>query len=155
MKTKTEYLEKILKDVLSMLDVEADISIEYNPDDSLLKVDIDGDDLGNLIGYHGTTISALTGILRMALDKEFDEKDYIRLDVSGYLDSREIKIKNLVKRAAENVENTGVSYKLSPMKAMDRRLVHTEVSEQYPNLVSYSVGEGLSRRVVISNSDLD
>jgi predicted RNA-binding protein Jag len=51
---------------------------------------------------------------------------------------------------AKDVEKTGKERPMPPMSAADRRLIHMYIQEKYPNLASYSRGEGQGRQLVIT-----
>ncbi len=145
--------KKIIQDLLNLLDVPVDsIQVKSFLEDNLLKVLIEGEDVGNLIGYHGSTIYALQSILYAYFSKE-KEGLQIYVDIGDYRKKREEKLIDKINEAIRIVRLQKREYKFLPMRPADRRLVHLEVSK-HSDLVSYSIGEGLDRRVVISLSDL-
>ncbi len=147
-------IKKILQDLLSLLDVsleDKEIFVEKNTDG--LIVLIGGQDVGNLIGYHGNIIYALQSLLYSYISSKKGKDIQIYVDIGNYRKKREEQLLDKVKEAIRIVRLQKREYKFLPMRPSDRRLVHLEVSK-YSDLVSYSVGEGLDRRVVISLSDL-
>ncbi|PIR43493.1 hypothetical protein COV24_02500 [candidate division WWE3 bacterium CG10_big_fil_rev_8_21_14_0_10_32_10] len=153
MKEQLEFVEKSLQDILTYLDIEGSFDISYDKTNSLIKINIGGDDIGNLIGYHGENIFALQNILLVSLLRKYEEPAKLYLDIGGYRLKREEKLIEMVVDIADKVRKSSRSYKMSPMTANDRRIVHCEISK-FSDLISYSVGEGRDRRVIISKQEL-
>ena len=151
---KVDFVKKAIVEVLIHLGVEALVEVSFDKDTNIVFVNIDGEDLGNLIGYHGENIVALRNIILTSLLTKFEGPVSLSIDVANYRNRREEKLKDIAKKVAETVLRTKKSQKLSPMTSIDRRVIHAEISTNFPELVSYSVGEGRDRRIIISQSEL-
>jgi spoIIIJ-associated protein len=146
-KIKTES-KKLTQKVLKLLDVVASVDSEVS--DDVIKIDIEGDDLGLLIGYRGENVESLQLILGVMLNRQLGSEKWVPVlvDVGGWRQQREESLRALVKREIENMAPDQLSVELPTMPPAQRRSVHLLVSES-EGLESESVGEGADRRVVI------
>lgn len=67
-----EYLETLFK----AMDIQADIKIEFNETDNLLDIDVEGPEMGILIGKRGQTLDALQYLISLAVNKKSDSHIY-------------------------------------------------------------------------------
>jgi len=72
----------------------------------------------------------------------------LQLDISGYRERREEALRRLAEKSAKKVIKEKRRLKLEPMNARERRIIHTSLKD-YPEVTTYSVGEGTGRRVVV------
>ena len=144
---KIKMIEELTQEVLQKLGVTAKISVFPN-EDKCFKIDISGDDLGALIGFHGEGLSALQLFLNLAVHKKIGEWQRVLVDVGGYRQEREQKIYELAQRTADRVRFLQTPVTLTPMPAFERRLVHIALAGD-KTVETESVGEGGERRVVI------
>ncbi|MCH7541906.1 KH domain-containing protein [Patescibacteria group bacterium] len=114
-----------------------------------IEVEIEGDDLGLLIGQRGEHLESLQIILGLIINKKI-QGDWrpVLIDVGGWRKSREESLKALVAKEAARITGSNEQVKLFPMTPSQRRTVHIFVSE-YAGLESTSVGEEPERYVVI------
>lgn len=141
------FIKETIETMLNFIGVNAGVIISQDTDGTYL-VDLSGDDLGVLIGYHGDGLSSLQTLIGLILSKKAGAFVPLRIDINGYKRAREDKIVDIAKNAVDKVRFTLRPVELSPMNASERRLVHTEVSK-FSDVASESVGEGYSRRVVV------
>lgn len=136
-----------LADLLGAMDVAADISV-VSEDDSQMTIQIDTDeDAGVLIGRKGQTLQAIQYLLNVTFGVKIDKR--MTVDVGDYRQRHEEKLIEDAHHAASRVRESGKRFTLEPMNAADRRTVHQLVTEQYPDLQTYSTGEDPNRRIVI------
>lgn len=108
-----------------------------------------GDNLGVAIGRRGETLDSLqylTGLSANAGNGYYK----VSLNIGDYREKREQALTGLANRVARQVLKTGRSRTLEPMNPYERRIIHTAVQE-INGVSSNSIGEGSSRRVVISS----
>ena len=110
--------------------------------------DIEGDDLGILIGRRGQTMACLQFILRLIVGHQTKTWLPIVVDVEGYKQSRFEKLQALAYRLAEQVKERGKPFTLEPMPAYERRVIHLTLAD-HPDITTESVGLGDARKVVI------
>lgn len=142
-----DLVKKKLEELLKILGVEAEISLEEK--DRVLYVKLTKTEIPLLIGFKGETLKALQHILRLLVLKELgEESPTIILDIEDYRKREEEKLKEYIKRVALIVKETNRAEALKPMSSYKRRLVHLAVSE-IPGVESESFGEEPERRIII------
>ncbi len=114
-----------------------------------LKININSEKLGFLIGYRGETLYALQTILSSIANKNVKNKLRIILDIEGYKEKREKTLENLAEKVAKTVIKTKKSVTLEPMKAYERKIIHNKL-QQNNKVTTKSIGEEPKRRIVIS-----
>lgn len=149
---KSKKLAKdITKELLKKLDIKAKIRGDTLEDS--VKVDIEGEDLGLLIGYHGETLESLQLIVSLLVNNKLEgEWVPISLDIGGWKEERSESLRNLVEKVTSEVKDTNKEVALQPMSSQQRRMVHLILSD-YPELTSVSEGEEPNRRVVIKKAE--
>jgi spoIIIJ-associated protein len=139
------------QELLAQLKIPAKVAVsEFKDDDDKTgyNVEISGDELGVLIGYHGETLNHLQQILSLIVNNKLEEWVRIIVDIDGWRQQRKEAISVLVQQAVQKVRTSGQSQVLPPMSAHERRIVHTEIIK-HDDMTSHSEGEGLSRKVII------
>ena len=114
-----------------------------------LYITINGDNVGNLIGYRGEALYALESILKVIANQKSENRVIVRLDIEGYKEKRVKTLEELAERKAKIVEKTGKIITLEPMKAYERKIIHSFLQEN-PNVETRSIGQEPKRRIVIS-----
>jgi spoIIIJ-associated protein len=148
------FAEQTLFKLLEMMDIEAEMAIRApeTPGDGagLVKAvfDIEGQDLGVLIGRRGATMASLQYLLNVIVSRKFKDNAPFAIDVEGYKQRREQTLRDLAFRMADRVRNSGRQIILEPMPPNERRIVHLALSKD-PTILTTSVGEGESRKVAI------
>ncbi|HEC65684.1 MAG TPA: KH domain-containing protein [bacterium] len=145
-----ESLTNEILDKLEMKPEELDISVEVGDDEEVKYVSVvaKGEDLGDLIGYHGKTLEALQTLLGLVVGKESDREYRVLLDVNEYKERRKEYLTSLAYRAVDQVKEANQEMELEPMKPFERRIIHMALKEE-DGIETGSVGEGDERRVVI------
>jgi len=145
----------VLKNLLQLMSLEAEVS-SREPETAgdgigLIEavLDIDGDDLGVLIGRRGQTLVALQYVLNLMVSKQINRRVAFGVDVDGYRRRREEALVGLAKRTAARVRGTGRSVTLEPMPPNERRIIHIALAED-PAVMTVSIGEGDARKVAIT-----
>ena len=150
-------VEEVISELLEKMNLEANVSARYGeksdnlPFDPVL-VDITGNDLSILIGRRAKTLNALQYITRLIIGKELEHGIPLSIDVEGYRERREQQVRQLARRVAEQVADTGREQALEPMPANERRFAHLELQDE-PQVYTESVGTEPHRKVVIYPSD--
>ena len=122
-------------------------SVEYK--DGNVEVDINGENVGYLIGYRGETLNGLQVILNNIASKNVDEKVKVLLNINGYREKREKDLEILASKIAGTVIKTKKSITLEPMSAYERKIIHTKL-QQNDKVKTYSIGEEPHRKVVVA-----
>jgi spoIIIJ-associated protein len=152
---EAEFAAQMLDRLLELMGIQADVSIRdpETPGDGLgmakAVLDVEGDDLGILIGRRGETLSSLQYLLNLMVSRQLGEHLSFTVDVEGYRRRREKQLNNLAFRMADQVKRTRRPVTLEPMPPNERRIVHLALAEDRQVQTS-SVGEGDARKVAIS-----
>lgn len=146
--------EEYLRELVRLLDIDADVSVrepETAADGagrSSAVLDIEGEDLGLLIGRRGSTLSALQYLINVMMTRKTGSKVLVTVDVEHYHRRREETLRNLARRMSDRVRQSRRAITLEPMPANERRIIHLTLAED-PAVVTGSVGVGEDRKVVI------
>ncbi len=151
-----DIIKDTLENILEKMGIEA--SVVYQEGETFSDEDgeaapsvynIEGDELGILIGRRGQTLACLQYIVKIiAANRIQDALPSIVIDVNGYKQKRQQVLKELAERVAEQVEHSGKSFTLEPMPAYERRIIHMALAD-YPGIRTESVGFGEDRKVSI------
>jgi spoIIIJ-associated protein len=150
-----EFAAQMLDRLLELMSVRADVSIRdaETPGDGLgmanAVLDIEGEDLGLLIGRRGETLQSLQYLLNLMVAQQLGRQEFFTVDVEGYRRRRENQLNSLARRVADQVKRTGRPVTLDPMPANERRIIHLALSENR-YVKTESTGEGDERKVAIS-----
>lgn len=145
--------KEVLERLLSAMRVKARVNVQVAPgapskDGSHITLDIEGGDLGTLIGRRGETLSALQFITNLIAGKKLHRWTRVVVDVSGYRVRRQEILRGLALRMAERVRLTRQPIALEAMPANERRIIHLALAD-HPYATTQSIGEGEDRKVVI------
>jgi len=152
---EAEFAAQMLDHLLELMGVAADVSIRdaETPGDGLgmakAVLDIEGDDLGLLIGRRGETLASLQYLLNLMASRQLGQHLSFTVDVEGYRRRREHQINSMARRLADQVKRTGRPAIMEPMPPNERRIVHLALAED-SRVETSSVGEGEDRKVSIS-----
>lgn len=142
-----ERVEKFLKEWLQKVNNTLEYTIKE--EDCTIYVDINGNAAGTLIGYRGETLNSMQTILCTIANRGFNSKIRLILDIENYRQKRKKTLEELAEKVSKTVLKTGKSITLEPMSAYERKIIHSKLQDNN-KVETYSIGEGDSRRVVIS-----
>ena len=142
-----QNMQNFLKDFVKTLPEGTEYEIQKTV--TGLNVNISSKNLGYLIGYRGETLYALQNIMTAVAGKNIDNKVRVILDIEGYKAKREKTLEELAEKVAKTVIRTRKPIKLEPMKAYERKIIHS-VLQKNSKIDTTSVGEEPYRRIVIS-----
>ena len=140
-------VEKFLKEFTEKLANGTTYKLEIK--DKCLYVFINGENVGNLIGYRGEALYALENILKAISNKDSENRVIVRLDIENYKEKRIKTLQDVANKKAKIVEKTGKMITLEPMQAYERKIIHSFLQEN-PKVETRSIGQEPRRRIVIS-----
>ena len=143
---------KFLQELLGKMGVNGTVSAFENEEGIKLKIDSDTD--GLLIGRRGETLDALQYIVSLYENKDRKENGYkrISIDTEGYRARREDTLRRLARRNALKVAKSGRSFAMEPMNPYERRVIHSAL-QGFRGVTTHSEGEEPNRRVIITPED--
>mgnify|MGYP004615332677 CR=1 FL=1 len=142
-----ENVDNFLKDWIQKL--SEDIKYSITESNNGLKVELNGDNIGYLIGYRGETLYSIQNILSSIAGKGINNRVRVILDIEGYKEKREKTLEDLAQKVASTVIKTKKPVKLEAMTAYERKIIHSKLQENN-KIETHSVGEEPNRRIVIS-----
>jgi spoIIIJ-associated protein len=137
----------VLDNLLQKMGFDAEVELRSSPDPIILA--INGSNLGALIGRRGDNLAALQFMVNLILSRNRRQWPRIVVDVENYRSRREESLRSLAERIAYRVRRNQRAFTLEAMTASDRRIVHLTLRDR-SDIETYSIGEGVSRRVVIA-----
>ena len=143
-----EACEKFLKDVLKSMDMEVTLTSEID-EDGALSINMEGENMGILIGKRGQTLDSLQYLTNRVANKMQEGYVRVKLDTENYRARRKETLENLAKNIAHKVKRTKRSVSLEPMNPYERRIIHSTLQgDKY--ISTHSEGEEPYRRVVVT-----
>ena len=140
-------VEKFLKEFTEKLNNGTTFNTEIK--DKCLYVTLNGENVGNLIGYRGEALYAIENILKAISNKDSENRVIVRLDIENYKEKRIKTLQEVANKKAKIVEKTGKIVTLEPMQAYERKIIHSFLQEN-PKVETRSIGQEPRRRIVIS-----
>lgn len=141
--------KQVLADMLRAMGILATVTIDKAYDaDTPITLNIEGDDLGVLIGRRGQALSSLQYLVRLIVSEKNKKWVSINVDVDWYKKRHYEALKKLAFRLAEQVAKRKRPITMEPMPPDERRIIHITLAN-HPDIVTQSTGEGDERRVVI------
>jgi len=144
---------EVMQELLDKMHVSATVSAHLSePDDltgkQIYVLDIQGNDLGMLIGVRGETLNALQHISRLMIGHRLQRRADFVVDIQGYRARREGALARLAERMAKKVSARKRLVSLEPMSPYERRIIHITLRDD-EQVYTQSTGEGNRRRVQI------
>lgn len=138
--------QETLKTLLQLMGITAEVTVSKT--DLPVSLNIEGEDLGILIGRRGQTLACLQYMVRLIVAEQLKAWLPLTIDVAGYKKRRREALESLALRLAEKVKTSRRSMTLEPMPAGERRIIHLALAN-HPDVSTQSTGEGEGRKVVI------
>jgi len=152
--SRVRVAREVLAELLERLDLPADIHGEIGTvadeeeQQHPIVLDIDGDELGILIGRRGQTLASLQYIVRLMVTQKLAMQVPLVLDVNGYKMRRYESLRTLAQHIAEQVSVSQRPFAMEPMPAYERRIIHMALAD-HPAVLTQSVGFGDARKVTV------
>ncbi len=145
-----EIAREFLTQVLSAMEITADINIEVeeNEKENIINIDVVGDDMGILIGKRGQTLDSLQYLVSLVVNKESEKFNRVKLDTENYRERRKATLENLAKNIAIKVKRIKRPVALEPMNPYERRIIHSALQDD-KYCTTKSEGEEPYRHVVV------
>ena len=151
---KKMSLEDIAMDFLTQIfdtmNMSVSLTAAYNEEERELSINMEGNDMGVLIGKRGQTLDSLQYLTSLVVNKNREDEGHIRvkLDTENYRERRKETLETLAKNIAYKVKRTRRPVSLEPMNPYERRIIHSSLqNDKY--VTTKSEGEEPLRHVVI------
>ena len=138
----TSYVQGIIDD----MDVEGTISSTSNR--RSINMQIDTNEPGRIIGYHGKVLKSLQLLAQNYLYNRYSKTFYITINVNDYVEHRAEVLQSYAQNLATRVLEEGRSQMTDPMSSSERKIIHRIISRM-EGVTSYSEGDEPNRYVVV------
>ena len=142
-----DVAEAFIKDVIKAMNLE-NLTIEVEKTDTSATFNIEGDDVGYIIGRRGETLDSLQYLTSLVANHVDNSYFKITVNTGNYREKREKTLEILARKLAYKAVKTGKKTSLEPMNPYERRILHTTV-QKVKGATSWSEGENTLRHVVI------
>ena len=129
-------------------EMKLDVVIDVQEKGGYLVFDLQGENLGILIGRRGDTLDALQFLLNLVINEKNSAKVKGIIDIENYRAKREDTLVGLSYKLAAKARKTGQKVVLEPMNPQERRIIHMALQND-KRVTTYSEGEEPYRKVVI------
>lgn len=136
-----------LQDVLTNMKVDA--RVESRPNEEGMLFDIQGTNLGIIIGRRGQTLDSLQYLVNVVANRHADKHVRITLDAENYRLRRKETLEQLADRVAKKALSTKQNIRLEPMSAAERKVIHAFLQKR-SDVVTFSEGDEPNRYIVIA-----
>ena len=123
------------------------MAVEEGEDE--IQAEIEGEEVGLLIGRHGQTIDAIQLLCYQAAFRGRQERKRITVDAAGYRRRQGESLRRRADLAAEDAIRHNEAVEMDPMGSNERRVVHEHPRDR-PEVETYSEGDEPNRCVVVA-----
>ncbi len=143
-------VDNFLDDVFKAMDIEVNKKITFEENDGYeLSINLEGPDMGVLIGKRGQTLDSLQYLVSLVVNKSKGGYIRVKVDTEDYRARRKKTLENLAKNLSYKVKRTRRQVTLEPMNPYERRIIHSALQND-KFVTTHSEGEEPYRRVVIT-----
>ena len=144
-----DYVYDFLHSVFQAMEMDVEILINKSEDGKIVDVELQGEEMGVLIGKRGQTLDSLQYLTNLAVGKQVEECVKVKIDTEDYRKRRRDTLENLAKNIAYKVKRTKRPVSLEPMNPFERRVIHSALqNDRYVS--THSEGEEPYRHVVVT-----
>ncbi|HSR23594.1 MAG TPA: R3H domain-containing nucleic acid-binding protein [Candidatus Eisenbacteria bacterium] len=142
-----ERVRIVLERIVEELGLEASVAVTDGEDE--IHADIEGEEVGLLIGRHGQTIDAVQLLCYQAAFRGRHDRKRVSVDAAGYRRRQAESLRRRADMAAEDALQHRQAVEMDPMGSNERRVVHEHLRDR-PEIETYSEGDEPSRYVVVA-----
>jgi spoIIIJ-associated protein len=135
--------EALLKKIVSQY------TLDVVEDNSAFQIVIKTEEAPSLIGRHGETVRAFQKILEVMMFQIFKEPVRLLINVNDYREKQTERLNEMAREYAQKTMDSKAAGYISDLSSYERRVIHQLITTEFPELASYSVGEGRDRQLVI------
>ncbi len=140
---------EFLSSVFKAMELDVELVIDYEDQERMLSVEMNGPQMGIIIGKRGQTLDSLQYLTNLAVNRKLDSYIRVKMDTEDYRHRRKMTLENLAKNVAFKVKRSKKPVSLEPMNPYERRVIHYALQhDEY--VKTESEGEEPYRHVVVS-----
>lgn len=114
----------------------------------VLYINLEGKDVGSLIGKRGQTLDSIQYLASIVQNKDAAKHTRVIINAEKYREKREKTLQQLAKRLSDKCIKSGKSVRLEPMNPYERKVIHSTLQSN-PRVTTRSEGVEPNRRVII------
>lgn len=145
-KKQSKIVQDTTEELLKLLEIQGDFEVKET--EEAIEINLNTEDSGIVIGYHGDTLESLQLVLSLCLARKFGEFKRVSVEVGEYKKKREEWLRNLAAETKDRVLSENKEIYLSDLKSWERRVVHM-ILQNDQEVISESIGEGKDRVLVV------
>lgn len=138
---------EFLLDVLKNMKINANVETRQTEDGILF--DIQGSNLGVIIGRRGQTLDSLQYLVNVVANRHADKHIRVILDAKNYRLRRRETLEQLADRIAKKALQMRRNVRLEPMSAAERKVIHAFLQKR-TDVYTFSEGEEPHRYIVVA-----
>ncbi len=143
-----EAARSLLQKMIDLMGIEGEVRVEGCSEDEV-RLNVEGEDMGLLIGRHGATLDAVQLIVAIGANRQVEDGARVIVDAENYRRRHREMIEGRALKLAEEAKEHGREVVVPDLQAYERRLVHMALKDD-PDVETYSEGTGDDRVLVIS-----
>jgi spoIIIJ-associated protein len=141
-----EKANTAVAELFRQLEISGDF--ELSEQDGTLDIQLNTEDTGIVIGYHGEILESLQLVTSLVVSRAIGKFARVSIEVGDYKKNRSSYLEKLAQQAKERVLDENREQELTNLKSWERRIVHMYLQDD-KEVVSESVGEGRDRRLIV------
>lgn len=144
-----DEIREFLDSVFKAMKLEVTIDIKVDEDNRNVDVELNGPEMGVLIGKRGQTLDSIQYLTSLVVNKGREKYVRIKMDTEDYRNRRKETLESLAKNIAYKVKRSRRPVALEPMNPYERRIIHSALQSD-PAVSTHSEGEEPYRKVVVT-----
>lgn len=137
-----------LTEVFEQMNMSVELNASFK-DNKHIVIDMNGDDMGTIIGKRGQTLDSIQYLTNLVVNKGEYPYMNITLDTEDYRAKRQKTLEQLAFNLAKKAKHNRRNITLEPMNPYERRIIHATLqNDRY--VTTYSEGTEPYRYVVIA-----
>ncbi len=139
----------LIKEVLALMAFEgAAVQAVWDSEQDRIKASIETPEATRLIGPDGRVLESLQFLVTLIMGRRLGSPVAVQVDANGYWQSKEDAVLADARKGVEEVRSTGKPFRMPPMDAHMRRLIHRSLAG-HPDITTISEGDGAWRKIVL------
>ena len=143
-----EAARQVLERIVATLDSDAQVTAD-NGHGSGIELEVEGGEVGILIGRRGQTLDALQYLTTRIVSHQEGRPVRISVDAGGYRRRRRESLEDLALRMADKARHTHRPVSVGPLSSPERRVVHLALKGE-SGVSTSSRGRGELKKVLIT-----
>lgn len=138
-----------LNSVFEAMNMVVVSEVKYDEANRTMDIELNGDEMGVLIGKRGQTLDSLQYLVSLVVNKDVEDYIRVKVDTENYRQRRKETLESLAKNISFKVKRTKRAVSLEPMNPYERRVIHS-VLQNDKYVMTHSEGNEPYRHVVVT-----